>query len=215
MAIDFPASPTVGQVYIFAGVTYTYTSQGVWLAGISTSAFAPIDSPLFTGDPKAPTPALSDNDTSLATTAFVKTAPRLGVTDGSNAAAGQVGEFIEATAIPNSGSGYWGPLGVSVWYNPQAITLSPGDWDISASGYFSGGASWWYYFGISNGNTGSPDTGNIWLVDGYATANGDAWLAVGPLRLNITVSATIYSWIYGGSNGYNLSGARLRARRVR
>lgn len=33
---------------------------------------APLASPLFTGDPRAPTPAPSDNDTSLATTAFVK-----------------------------------------------------------------------------------------------------------------------------------------------
>lgn len=35
---------------------------------------ANIASPTFTGDPKAPTPALGDNDTSLATTAFVRSA---------------------------------------------------------------------------------------------------------------------------------------------
>ena len=34
---------------------------------------ADIASPTFTGDPKAPTPATSDNDTSIATTAYVKT----------------------------------------------------------------------------------------------------------------------------------------------
>lgn len=33
---------------------------------------APLVSPTFTGDPKAPTPATSDNDTSIATTAYVK-----------------------------------------------------------------------------------------------------------------------------------------------
>lgn len=33
---------------------------------------APLASPVFTGDPKAPTPAVTDNDTSLATTAFVR-----------------------------------------------------------------------------------------------------------------------------------------------
>lgn len=32
----------------------------------------PIDSPVFTGDPQAPTPPTPDNDTSIATTAFVK-----------------------------------------------------------------------------------------------------------------------------------------------
>lgn len=34
---------------------------------------APIHSPTFTGDPKAPTPAKNDNDTSIATTEFVHT----------------------------------------------------------------------------------------------------------------------------------------------
>ena len=33
---------------------------------------APLASPVFTGDPQAPTPAAADNDTSIATTAFVK-----------------------------------------------------------------------------------------------------------------------------------------------
>ena len=32
---------------------------------------APLASPTFTGDPKAPTPSAADNDTSIATTAFV------------------------------------------------------------------------------------------------------------------------------------------------
>jgi hypothetical protein len=35
---------------------------------------APVASPTFTGDPKAPTPAPGDNDTSIATTAFVNNA---------------------------------------------------------------------------------------------------------------------------------------------
>jgi hypothetical protein len=34
---------------------------------------APLASPVFTGDPRAPTPAAGDNDTSIATTAFVQT----------------------------------------------------------------------------------------------------------------------------------------------
>lgn len=35
---------------------------------------APLDSPAFTGNPTAPTPAATDNDTSIATTAFVRAA---------------------------------------------------------------------------------------------------------------------------------------------
>lgn len=37
-----------------------------------TSPYAPIASPVFTGDPQAPTPSVTDSDTSIATTAFVK-----------------------------------------------------------------------------------------------------------------------------------------------
>jgi len=37
-----------------------------------TTSFAPLASPTFTGNPTAPTPATSDNDTSIATTAYVK-----------------------------------------------------------------------------------------------------------------------------------------------
>jgi hypothetical protein len=43
-------------------------------AGTDLSAYAPLASPTFTGDPKAPTPAPNDNDTSVATTAFVMAA---------------------------------------------------------------------------------------------------------------------------------------------
>jgi Collagen triple helix repeat (20 copies) len=39
---------------------------------IDLSAYAPLASPTFTGDPKAPTPLTADNDTSIATTAFVQ-----------------------------------------------------------------------------------------------------------------------------------------------
>lgn len=42
--------------------------------GTDLAAYAPLNSPTFTGDPKAPTPAPTDNDTSIATTAFVKAA---------------------------------------------------------------------------------------------------------------------------------------------
>ena len=38
------------------------------------AAKASLASPVFTGDPKAPTPTVGDNDTSIATTAFVATA---------------------------------------------------------------------------------------------------------------------------------------------
>lgn len=41
---------------------------------IALDAKAPLESPVFTGNPTAPTPASSDSDTSIATTAFVRAA---------------------------------------------------------------------------------------------------------------------------------------------
>jgi hypothetical protein len=72
MAIDFPSTPTVGQQYIYNGITYVFSAQGVWT--ITGASFAPIDSPTFTVNPTAPTPSPGDNDTSIATTAFVAAA---------------------------------------------------------------------------------------------------------------------------------------------
>ena len=69
MAFDFPASPVLDQTYTAHGVTFRWNGYA-WAQ--SGSNFAPINSPVFTGDPQAPTPLTADNDTSIATTAFVK-----------------------------------------------------------------------------------------------------------------------------------------------
>jgi hypothetical protein len=69
--LDFPGPGglTVGQIFSSAGQSWRW--DGIkWAA--AAGAGAPLDSPSFTGDPKAPTPATADNDTSIATTAFVK-----------------------------------------------------------------------------------------------------------------------------------------------
>lgn len=70
-AMDFPNSPSNGTVFTSGGASWTY--NGVyWAPTVVSLPYAPIASPTFTGDPKAPTPLAADNDTSLATTAFVK-----------------------------------------------------------------------------------------------------------------------------------------------
>jgi hypothetical protein len=54
----------------WGSITGTLSSQTDLQSALD--AKAPLASPTFTGDPKAPTPATGDNDTSIATTAFVK-----------------------------------------------------------------------------------------------------------------------------------------------
>lgn len=62
------------------------------------NAAAPLASPAFTGNPTAPTPAVADNDTSIATTAFVKAA-LAALVDSSPAALDTLNEL--ATALGN------------------------------------------------------------------------------------------------------------------
>lgn len=57
-------TPTHTELNYVDGVTSAIQTQ--------LNAKAPLASPAFTGDPTAPTPANTDNDTSIATTAFVK-----------------------------------------------------------------------------------------------------------------------------------------------
>lgn len=64
---------------------------------------APLASPTFTGDPKAPTPAVADNDTSIATTAFVKAVrdlSSLGVLGYTQLSANQTGFSTSTADVP-------------------------------------------------------------------------------------------------------------------
>lgn len=100
MAFDFPNVPFIGQQVTGAGGIVYQWDGTKWAAAVPSTAYAPIDSPTFTGDPKGPTPATGDNDTSLATTAFVKNVI---------AASPPPGAIISATAPTgqNPGAMWW------------------------------------------------------------------------------------------------------------
>jgi hypothetical protein len=102
VAADMPLATTslVGAVSVSTGLSVTgagvLTANVVTVAGrtgnvvlavADVSGAAPLASPVLTGNPTAPTPAAGDNDTSIATTAFVTTAlTNAGVTPGGGAA---------------------------------------------------------------------------------------------------------------------------------
>ena len=62
------AAGTSGNVLLSGG-----TGAPTWSATTGTGSVVKADSPAFTGNPTAPTPTTGDNDTSIATTAFVNT----------------------------------------------------------------------------------------------------------------------------------------------
>lgn len=89
------------------------------------AGYAPLASPSFTGDPRAPTPAPTDSDTSVATTAFVRT----GTTAGDDAAPGQVGEFQSAQLLSTNAVAVINGADVVL----VTLPLPAGDWDVWGS----------------------------------------------------------------------------------
>lgn len=68
--IDTPTGGGGGVTSVFGRTGAVVAVSGDYAVGQVTGA-APLASPVFTGNPTAPTPANGDNDTSVATTAFV------------------------------------------------------------------------------------------------------------------------------------------------
>lgn len=99
--VNGPASSVDGDITLFNGTTGTIIKD----SGVQLSALATKASPVFTGDPQAPTPATADNDTSIATTAFVK----------AQGYATSASVPVPATATPLVESGT-GTVGTSVKY---------------------------------------------------------------------------------------------------
>lgn len=108
-----PASPVQS---VFGRTGAVVSATGDYTVAQITGA-APLASPTFTGDPKAPTPATGDNDTSIATTAFVKAqgyTTNVGTVTSVAFSGGATG--LTVTGSPITGSGtitLTGTLGVS------------------------------------------------------------------------------------------------------
>ena len=120
----------------------------------------------------------------------------IGVTDGSNATAGTVGEYI--SSVVTSGSQV--SLTTLTAVNITSISLTAGDWDVSGSVWFDAGSastvivyarggasstsatmpSVVYTFGISNG------------AGGTLFSNTDGGQSIPTQRFNLSTTTTIY-----------------------
>jgi hypothetical protein len=134
--------------------------------------------------------------------------PLIGVTNGSNAAAGQVGEYIET--VVSTGV----PVATSGWTTYAATTLSPGDWDIGANiglGPVSGSNN--IGGGITNTVNGTPQTPAYFALSGptFGACNVSV-----QSRVSISTSQTFYiaAAIAGGASGNTATGV-FWARRAR
>lgn len=158
------------------------------VSGLS-SVYAPLASPTFTGDPKAPTPSIGDNDTSIATTAFVKAqgyAPLAsptftGVPAGPTAANGTNTTQLATTAFVLANGSLWSRSNSTA---DQSFTSNTTFADLTSL-TFAVGANKNYIFqgtffisagtggGIKLGMT-TPSSPTSFTAAGYAAGNSTA-----------------------------------------
>lgn len=158
-------STTAGRALLTAAdASAQRTSLGLGTMATETAAnYAPLASPTFTGDPKAPTPATSDNDTSVATTAFVNAyCPTASTT-----AAGKV----ELATVTEAMAGTSATLAVT----PAGLEDSLSDqdfWDFQTTAPVAS---------TSGTGAATAQTGNTRKVDAPTSAAGNAILRSGLL----------------------------------
>ena len=114
--------------------TGNLTQSTVTLAQIETAvgSYAPINSPVFTGDPRAPDPPPGDNDSSIPTTRWVNAA--VGAATGGSTPIGPAGgdlsgSYPSPTIRPSATNGQVHTTvgGVAVWANPPAASAIVSD----------------------------------------------------------------------------------------
>jgi hypothetical protein len=141
--------------------------------------------------------------------------PKAGVVDGSNATAGQVGEFMTASVAAGSAVG----LSNGVYGAAVVLNLTAGDWDVWGIVAFTGQSTTAINI-LRASVSASPTTMATVMAQmcggGTVFAYGDPTFSVGPTRVSLTASASYYLTILGTFSGGTCSTyGSIMARRVR
>ncbi len=143
-----------------------------------------------------------------------------GTATNDNAAAGKVGEFVEATVASGSAVALVSNTPKTV----MSISLTAGDWDVSGAVWYTGGATTTVTLmasGISTVTNTFPTVGKtdrVQFVFAGTTpfATQDLAQMIGPVRLSLSATTTVF--LIGDLN-FSVSTAsaygHIRARRVR
>jgi len=180
----------------------TSTTQIATTAYVATS-YAPLASPTFTGTVNTAALTSTGNFTPSQTNGIV------GTTTNNNANAGSVGEFVSATASSIS-------LPTNTPTNITSMSLTAGDWDVSASIGFTTGTT---NLTLATGGTSTTSAtfGSIGTVFQYAGPALNGYTNGIPVnRLSLSSTTTVYcvaSAVF--SSGSVTGSCLLRARRVR
>jgi hypothetical protein len=125
-----------------------------------------------------------------------------GVTDGSDAAAGIIGEFLSNTA---------GPVGLTsaATSNIVSLSLSAGDWDVSGGVVFSPSAGTNSFFGAGMGGL------DVYFAATFSAAALNQALNTALRRYNVTATTTVWVVARAVFTGTCTATGTVRARRVR
>ncbi|KVT77946.1 hypothetical protein WK58_09850 [Burkholderia ubonensis] len=154
---------------------------------------AALDSPIFTGTPKAPTPPQFDSSTKLATTAFVQTA--LG-----NLQSFTMNPGTNATLTQAQAGGGWDIYGACTITLPSTVGLPLGacySFSVGAAVTFNCVGSDQIYFNDSTPTTTSfvPVTGTAFRL---VKINANQWLVFSEGRGSVSMSANGYQKLPSG-----------------
>ena len=139
----------------------------------------------------------------------------LGVSDGSDAAAGQIGEFVSSVVV------YPGvAIANNIPGNVTSLPLTAGDWDVRGEVWFQlgTGVTGSLVGGISTASASipTPGTGSRATIIATFTTNSGQVLALAPSRVSLAAAATVYLVALCGFNtGSTSAYGRIEARRVR
>jgi hypothetical protein len=205
-AIDFPSSPTVGQTFTASGKEWEWDGTAWQLLSVTSSlhaathaaagsdpvsiaqsqvtnlttdisAKANIASPTLTGTPAAPTAAVGNDTTQIATTAFVNA--EIGNDAVTKATYTAKGDVITASASST-------PVRLAVGTNGNVLTANSSatgglEWAPAAAGATGGGTDQVFY------------NNDQIVTTSYSIPSGKNSISAGPVTINSGATVTIPS----------------------
>lgn len=138
--------------------------------------------------------------------------PQIGVTNGSNAANGRVGEYVTSTGASTS-------LVTTAAKTIHSLTLTPGDWDVEGVATYTKAAATVVTYTQQGISTGSNVIGNTGTFTATAAGISDAIpsaFATPVVRINLSITSTVHLVARAGFTTSTLNATGfIRARRVR
>ncbi len=127
---------------------------------------------------------------------------RKGVTDGSDAQAGDIGEYLTASASV--------PLTNNTLANVVSISLTAGDWDVSGNVAFAAGSGPHFFFGAG------IDVLDTFTSATFPSAALNMAISTATHRRNVTGATTVWVVAEAGFTGGTVTASgTIRARRAR